>query len=280
MMKILMRYHIPQFFRHGVVAFALTLTLSGTHSLASAQNTPGAQVQTTSAGLSAKVAPGDLLPVSIKLANFGNDARIDVQVHYQIANNHTGKVVLASEETVAVETTDNFVRNLQVPAGIPSGRYTATAYVTYQGQKAPATTSFAFQVEPKILGVFEDQFYLYGSIAVAAGFVLLFIGQRFARRGRATRLQALDYRDVPRSQRVFYELVSDTVMNMRQQVGQQALDVAARVEGLKIDTETGRVLGMEGSPSKIVADLVAGYEKTLDKRVSFSFRSDKTGIHH
>ena len=83
----------------------------------------------------------------------------------------------------------------------------------------------------------------------------------------------VDYSDIPHETRVFYELISDTIMEMRQQVGENALEIAKQIEGLTIDEKTGRVLKLSAKPSKIVADLVSGYEKALGKKVSFSFRN-------
>ena len=242
--------------------------------------TKNAQVKTTSAGLATKVAPGDLLPVSVRLANFGGGRRVDVLVHYDMVEDATGKVVLSTNETVAVETTDNFVKNLQVPSGVSAGDYTVKASITYRGQQVPATTSFTFQVEPKIFGVFRNEFYIYGSGAIVVGIGLVIVGHQSDKRRRATRVTALDYGEIPRDKRVFYELVSDTVMSMRQQVGQQALDIAGGIEGLEIDEHTGRVIKLSGSPSRIVAELVSGYEKSLGKRVSFSFRREESNEQH
>ena len=64
-------------------------------------------------------------------------------------------------------------------------------------------------------------------------------------------------------------------MGMRQKVGDRALDVVASVDGLTIDEKTGRIVTLSRSPSKIIAELVSGYEKVLGEKVSFSFRSPK-----
>ena len=63
---------------------------------------------------------------------------------------------------------------------------------------------------------------------------------------------------------------------MRTRVGDDALLIASNINGLKIDKETGRVLDLTDSPAKIIATLVAEYEKVLGKKVSFSFREEKT----
>ena len=65
-------------------------------------------------------------------------------------------------------------------------------------------------------------------------------------------------------------------MQMRDRVGDSALIIASNIDGLKIENETGKVLSVTGRPGKIVADLVSEYEKLLGKKVSFSFRKEKT----
>lgn len=62
-------------------------------------------------------------------------------------------------------------------------------------------------------------------------------------------------------------------MDMRQRVGDQAIVIANRIEGLKIDPESGKVLSVSTNPSKIIAELVAEYERELGKKVSFLFRN-------
>ncbi|MBC7943559.1 hypothetical protein H7X68_03630 [Candidatus Saccharibacteria bacterium] len=235
--------------------------------------TDNAQVHTTSARLTNKVAPGDLLPVSVKLANFGGGKRVDVLVRYEIVA-VDGTQITTSNETVAVETTNNFVKNLQIPLGTAEGVYTAKTSITYKDQLVPATTKFTFQVEPTILGVFRSTFLLYGSIALIVGAVMVLLGYSMVKRHKASRLRPIDYTGVPRDQRVFYELISDTVMSMRQRVGDEALDIAMRTKGLVIDGETGRIIKLTDTPSKVIAELIVGYEKVLGKKVSFSFRKD------
>jgi hypothetical protein len=63
-------------------------------------------------------------------------------------------------------------------------------------------------------------------------------------------------------------------MQMRGRVGDQALEIASHIDGLKIDKETGRVLDLTEPPAKIIATLVSEYEKLLGKKVSFSFRGN------
>lgn len=135
-----------------------------------------AEVKTSSANLVTRVAPGELLPVSVKLVNFGGGRRVDVTIDYFVLN-EKGDVVLTEKETVAVETTASFIKILQIPRDIQPGQYTAESSITYQGQKAPATASYQFTVERKIAGMFVSQFLIYGVITLIVGIIFAIFGR-------------------------------------------------------------------------------------------------------
>ena len=233
-------------------------------------------VTTSSAGLAAKVAPGELLPISIKLSNFGGGGRIDVLVQYGIYASN-GKKIYSADETVAVATTNNYVKALQIPPGTAAGTYTVKTSITYAGQVVPAESEFTFQVEPRILGLFRGEFIMYSGVTILTSALVVMIGVSLIKRRRTTRLAPLDYSNIPSEQRVFYELISDTVMSMRQKVGDKALEIAIHTQGLAIDKRTGRILKLSDSPSKVIADLVSNYERVLGKKTNFEFRrSDKS----
>lgn len=247
--------------------------------LAETATTQNAQVNTSNAGIATKVAAGELLPISVKLSNFGGGKRVDVLVKYSIFNNN-GNEIYSASETVAVETTDNFIKKIQVPFGTTPGTYTAKTSVTYQGQQVPATTQFSFTVERKILGIFQSDFILYGSIAIIISILLVLLGRLLIKRQRAMRFIPFDYSNIPHSKRTFYEILSDTIMQMRGRVGDDALIIASNINGLKIDIKTGRILTLTDKPAKIIATLVSEYEKRLGKKVSFSFRREKMDSAH
>jgi len=227
--------------------------------------------ETTGAGLVSRVAPGEFLPLSVKLLNFGNRQKVDVTMSYKIIDAE-GTVIYSAEETVAVETTATFVKTIQIPFGTAPGTYTAKTFITYQDQLVPATTEFHFTVERKILGLFQSDFFLYGGITIFISVLAVLLGYVLVRRRRRVRYSPFDYSDKQKGERIYYEIVSDTIGQMRQRAGDGALDIAMRTPGLVIDETTGRVIKITKSPAKVVADLVSGYEKSLGKKVSFSFR--------
>ena len=115
---------------------------------------------------------------------------------------------------------------------------------------------------------------LYGGLTVFISACMLLFGYILIEHRRVTRLTPFDYSDIPRDRRTFYEILSDTIMQMRRRVGDYALLIASRVDGLTIDVETGRVLALKGHPAQIIAHLVSDYGDFLGKKVSFSFRKE------
>jgi hypothetical protein len=232
------------------------------------------EVQTTGAGLVSKIAPGEFLPFSVKLLNFGGDKKVDVIVTYTITG-IDGKIIYSANETVAVQTTATFVKTIQIPFETSPGRYIVRSSIVYKDQITPATTEFPFMVERKIFGLFQSVFFFYvGGILIASILVVLF-GYIFMKRHGTARFIPLDYSNIPHDKRIFFEILSDIIMQMRQRVGDNALYIASHIDGLKINKETGRIIEITGPPSKVIALLVSEYEKTLGKKVSFSFRQEK-----
>lgn len=219
-----------------------------------------------------KVAPGELLPVSVKLLNVSGTRRLDVQVYYSVLSG-SGESVYSSSETVAVETTASYVKMVQIPYYLIPGVYSVRVSIKYDGQTVPATSHFPFTIETKIGGIFRTTLILYAVVSLIAGFLIvaffIFFRKKYNQRSR---LSPIEYSNIPNNMRTFYEIISDTIMDMRQRVGDQAIIIANSVDGLKIDPESGKVLSLSGNPSKIIAELVSKYEFELGKKVSFLFR--------
>lgn len=232
------------------------------------------ETQTSTTGLTAKVAPGEILPLSVKLLNFGSSNRVDVAVSYTVTDSK-GAIIYSAHETVAVETTASFVKKIPIPLGTIPGHYIAKSFILYPDQLTPATSEFPFMVERKYFGVFQSDWYLYGGILVVVIILAAVISRLLIRRRRVSRMVTQEYAEIPHDMRIFYEMLSDTIIQMRQRVGDQALEIASHIEGLTLDRKSGRVLALSGRPSKIIADLVTKYELILGKKVSFSLRKDE-----
>lgn len=253
----------------------MALTLFSTRTSAQINTNNGPQVNTNNAGLVVKVAPGELLPISVKLANFGGEMRVDVLIEYSIYT-ETDKQISSSTETVAVETTASFIKNIQIPTDTKPGTYTAKTAIIYHGQLVPANSHFSFVVERKIFGIFQNEFIIFGGIIVVGSILLIILTRLFTKRARLVRHHLIDYQDIPKNERTFYEILSDIIMEMRNHVGDDALSIAASVNGMNIDKKTGRVLGFTDDPAKIIANLISEYEKRLGDKVDFLSRKQKS----
>jgi hypothetical protein len=265
-------------FTDSITLVSLLIMIAGlismpSFALAQAGSTAG-RVDTSSAGLISRVAPGEVLPISVKLVNFGNANRVDVIITYEITD-LAGKSIFRTAETVAVQSTATFVKTIQIPFETTPGQYIAKSSLVYQDQVTPATTQFSFTVERKIFGLFQSDFYLYGIIVLIIAAAAGAIGYFWIKKRRSVRSALQEYPDVPDKDRIYYEILSDTIMQMRQRVGDDALTIASNIEGLKIDNSNGRVLAITEHPSKIIATLVVEYDHLLGKKVSFLFRRKK-----
>lgn len=257
--------------------FLWCVAMTGTMSFAATSpplDISQAEIKTSSGGLVSRFAPGELVPLSVELSNFGGTRRADVTITYRILDEN-GAEVLSDSATVAVETTASFVKIIQLPQNIAPGRYTAISNITYAFQEVPAVSSFQFTVERKIAGIFVSQFLLFGGVTVGVGFAFAVVGRLILKRRRSTRFSPYDYANVSKEQRMYYELISDTIMQMRTRVGDVALEIAGKIDDLAIDKDSGRVLKLKESPAKIMALLILYYEKYLGKKMSFSLREQE-----
>ena len=253
------------------ICLALATLLIGFSPYVIAQEPETGEVKTSGEGLISRVAPGEFLPISVKLANFGGGRRVDVTIDYQILDS-SNVVVLTETETVAVETTASYVKIIQIPHDLPPGRYTAFSNIIYEGQEVPATAQFQFTVEKKIAGIFVSQFTLYSVITILISIAFVVVSRLIIKRRRASRLIPHDYSDVPKQDRMFYEIISDIIMQMRYRVGEKALDIAKNIGDLVHNEKNGKVLEIKKSPAKIIALLVLQYEKHLGEKISFAVR--------
>ncbi len=198
--------------------------------------------------------------------------RLDVQVYYSVIS-RGNESVYSSSETVAVETTASFVKMVQIPYYLVPGVYSVQVSIKYDGQAVPATSHFPFTVESKIGGIFRTTLLTYAILSILGALIMAGCVIIFRKKYHQTsRLSPIDYSNVPSNIRTFYEIISDTIMDMRQRVGDQAILIANSIDGLKLDPESGKVLSISENPSKIIAELVSKYELELGKKVSFLFR--------
>ena len=102
---------------------------------------------------------------TIKLVNLGGAGRIDVFLNYRIENKN-GEVILGKEETIAIETQANLVREFDL-TGNPSGEYVLYAKMIYADGKE-ASSQHSFRIERGRLNDME-------LIGLIIGFILILV---------------------------------------------------------------------------------------------------------
>ena len=220
---------------------------------------------------SSKIAPGEVLPVSVKLVNFGSQQRVDVIITYIIFDKN-GNHIYSDSETVAVDTTASFIKKIQLPENIKPGAYTVETSMQYPYQVAPAVSKFQIIVEEKIAGFFISDLILYGIILAIIIIIAIVLTYFLSRKKPEFNIDYHDYSDKPKEKMIYYEILSDIIAEMRLRVGDDALKIAEDIPGLSINAKTGLVLDIKEESAKIIALLIARYEKILGQKVSFSLR--------
>ncbi len=231
----------------------------------------GDLIKTHSEATSNKIAPGEFLPISVKLVNFGSQKRVDVIVTYQILDNN-GQQVFSEGETVAVDTTANFIKRIQLPKDIKPDTYTVQTSMKYPYQEAPAISKFQIEVERKFGKFFISDLIIYGLSILVIVVIAVILTYFLSRQKQDFNIDYHDYSDKPKDQMIYYEILSDIISEMRLRIGEDALKIAEDIPDLQIDNKTGLILNINNDPSKIIATIIARYEKLLGHKINISLR--------
>jgi hypothetical protein len=113
---------------------------------------------------------GESVWVTLKLLNLASKGRIDVVLKYEIINSDK-EVIFSKSETVAIETTASFVRQIEIPKDSPKGKYNLIAKVIYSdGKEIFAEDTF------NVINVEKTDFFIYVIIlSIIISIILVFI---------------------------------------------------------------------------------------------------------
>lgn len=245
--------------KNSALCLCLYFCLFGAADYAKAQNldkievAPIEQFQT--------VAPGQSLPVSIKLLNMGGSGRVDVLLTYKILD-FANNTVSEELETVAVETTANFIKQVKIPSDLKPGRYYLLADLEYPDQKFPAVAKIPFQVENKYLGLFLNQLLILAAV-ILGGFILIWLLVYFINKPRRVITSKFEYKKIPAKLKPYYELISDIILTMRLHLGDKAVKIANEIDGLNVSAQ-GEVLEIKKEPAEIVTLLTVAFQQNLN----------------
>ena len=219
-----------------------------------------------------KIVVGEFLPISIKLSNFDPEKKVDVIVYYKILNDKNEEEY-SENETVTVEGAVSFIKRIRIPTTTKPGFYSMASSLSYLDQKQPAVSEFSFIVEEKFGGFLKNDTLSALIFIFIVIFVTFFSIYLFATWNRKYRAVFHDYSDKPKDQIIYYEILSDIISQMRLRIGDDALKIAKDIPDLEINDINGKIINIKSEPAKIVALLVASYEKISGNRVDFSLRN-------
>ncbi len=93
-----------------------------------------------------EVSPGEKLYYTVELFNLGEKERFDVRLEYKILDSENN-VEFSKEDTVAIETSQKFNRDLPLSSDLERGEYKLRIYAKYRGETSTAYTSFKVREE-------------------------------------------------------------------------------------------------------------------------------------
>lgn len=228
-----------------------------------------------------RIAPGEFLPISLRLVNFGQERRIDVIINYRIFSDADKDVfyqkeIYSESETVAVETTASFVKRIQIPYNLKPGLYTLVTVVNYPYQEDPAVSKTPFLVEEKFGNFFKSDLAIYSIFLLLVLVVMILIAivltYILSRHKKNYSLVHFDYSDKPKDQIIYYEMLTDIIFQMRLHIGDKALQIAKETPDLEVDEKTGQIIDIKHGPAQIISSLLSQYEALTGQPISFNVK--------
>ena len=101
--------------------------------------------------------PEESLRFTVDAYNLGQLRRYDIILGYDLIQDYTNTSVYHKEETMAIETSLSFTREIELSSDIPLGRYTLVTKATYDNVSAIATAPLIIQRE-FVLPVFIKEY--------------------------------------------------------------------------------------------------------------------------
>jgi hypothetical protein len=88
------------------------------------------------------VYPGDRMKYLVTLYNLGLTKKVDVFINYTVRSVENDTIISKTGETVALETSLSFDRNIIIPNDTPTGIYVIEAIAAYEDKRATSIASF------------------------------------------------------------------------------------------------------------------------------------------
>lgn len=213
------------------------------------------------------VEAGERFYFDIEIKYPENPSRTDLRLFYEILKD--GELIAQAKVLKAIETQASFIDFIVLPENAEKGLHILNVTIEdYSDLKQEVSASF--HVIRSKGG--EIRIYFFILLGVIILFGSFFVVQIFTKKSRGRSLARHDYSNIPKDKRIFYEMISDTIMQMRYRVGSKALTIAKEVSGLEINEDNGKVLNITEDPAKVVSSLVLKFEEIFGRKISFTIR--------
>tara|TARA_B100001179_G_scaffold80382_1_gene56768 strand:+ start:122 stop:922 length:801 start_codon:yes stop_codon:yes gene_type:complete len=213
-----------------------------------------------------EIGRGEELPVEIQLVNFGTpNERVDATLVYSITYKENGAELFRTTETVAVETTASFNRDIIIPNDFPYGDYSISVDVRYQGQIFPALSESGFVVVRKAFGY--PITHWINALLILLVIVLLVI---FLQKSIFTQKHGpTTYTHVSEDERIYYEIIHGIIHELHYHVGDDAIKrISKNIPGLRMSDDGEHVLEISAPIVDIIPVLMQKYHEISGKHLN------------
>ena len=215
----------------------------------------------------ATVKAGERLYFELSIKYPENRVRKDLRLTYTLLH---GESVLAQSKVLrAIETQASFIDYMVVPENVDMGLYTVRVMIEdYENLHKETETTFTVVPNVNKVARLFGVLVLFGITVV----ILLLIVQIMYTRSRWKKMlyNRHDYSNIPQEKRVYYEMISGVIAQMRARVGRKSISLAQTIDGLTV-SDQGRVDSINRDPSEILAELVHAYKRKFGKNVNFIY---------
>lgn len=139
-----------------------------------------------------RLAPGEFLPISVELTNYGGGDVVDVLITYRLLDENDA-IMLTINETIPVETSTRFTKVIQIPDNMPPGKYVVESSIVYEGQDIFSVSNYKLSIERKIAGIFVSQFIIYGILTLLIGIEFIVIHRLLVKKRQRKELAIRKY---------------------------------------------------------------------------------------
>lgn len=195
-----------------------------------------------------------------------NPIRKDLRLEYEIRKE--GELIAQSKVLKAIETQASFMDFIVIPESAEGGMHNIKVVISdYEDLKEEVSASF--HVKKSGNEQLKTYFYILMGVIILVG-VMVGIQILVSRKLRTLiKVSSSSGGMKSKDEKVYHDFIGGIVKQMYSNIGDNALQVANKVDGLKVDAKTGKIIDIKGNPAAIAATLVSKYQKISGNKISF-----------